>query len=382
MQRIPWHKLDWLNASFLVGMILLCLTAVPIYLWQAGLQPYLIAIFLGFFVATGISITLGYHRLFAHRAFHAHWSVRLLTLLFGAAAFENSALLWVSDHRRHHKHTDEEKDPYNIQEGFFHAHMGWVMLKDAQQKDLKLAADLQKDRMVMWQHNNFLLIAILMGFGLPTLIGLLCGGLSGALGGFLVGGVARIVFVQQMTFFINSLCHYVGRQPYSDRNSARDSGFMALFTFGEGYHNFHHSFQHDYRNGVKPWQFDPTKWSIWVLNRLGLASDLKRVPAERILQQQLVEQQRQMEARLASGALSLSDSVMAQLQKARKGIEESYHHWEKLEKEYRLALERKLEDTCERLHELQAEFHAARENFRQAVKEWRAAQSLALAQFA
>src|SRR6266480_465942 len=94
--------------------------------------------------------------------------------------------------------------------------------------------------------------------------------------------VARIVVLQHCTFLINSACHTIGRQPYSTKCSARDSFFLALFTFGEGYHNYHHEFQYDYRNGVKPWQWDPTKWLIWVLSKLGVTSHLRRVPAEKI----------------------------------------------------------------------------------------------------
>ena len=121
---------------------------------------------------------------------------------------------------------------------------------------------------------------MLVGFGLPTLAGFLWDGWLGALGGFLIGGVARVVVLQHGTFLINSACHTIGRQPYSTRCSARDSFLMALFTFGEGYHNYHHEFQHDYRNGVKPWQWDPTKWLIWILSKLGLTNSLRRVPQE------------------------------------------------------------------------------------------------------
>ena len=120
----------------------------------------------------------------------------------------------------------------------------------------------------------------MISFVLPTLAGLVWDGWVGALGGFLIGGVAKVVVLQHGTFLTNSACHTFGRQPYSTRCSARDSFFMALFTFGEGYHNYHHEFQHDYRNGVKPWQWDPTKWLIWILSKLGLTSGLRRVPQE------------------------------------------------------------------------------------------------------
>jgi stearoyl-CoA desaturase (delta-9 desaturase) len=108
-----------------------------------------------------------------------------------------------------------------------------------------------------------------------------------------------VVAVQHCTFLINSLCHTMGDRPYSSRTSARDSWLMALFTFGEGYHNYHHSFQHDYRNGVKRWQFDPTKWTIWTLERCGLVSDLRRAAPEKVLLAELREARRQAEVRLA-----------------------------------------------------------------------------------
>ena len=98
----------------------------------------------------------------------------------------------------------------------------------------------------------------------------------------MIAGVARIVVLQHCTFLINSACHTIGRQPYSTKCSARDSFFLALFTFGEGYHNYHHEFQYDYRNGVKPWQMDPTKWIIWMLSRLRLVRGLRRASADKI----------------------------------------------------------------------------------------------------
>jgi stearoyl-CoA desaturase (delta-9 desaturase) len=148
--------------------------------------------------------------------------------------------------------------------------------------------------LVALQHRFIHPLMFLVGFGLPTLIGYAWNGPLGALSGFLILGVLRVVCVQHTTFFINSLCHTIGNRPYSSRCSARDSWLMALFTFGEGYHNYHHEFQHDYRNGVKPWQFDPTKWAIWTMSKLGLASKLRTVPEEKILLSQAKERQRKL----------------------------------------------------------------------------------------
>ena len=209
--------------------------------------------------------------------------MRLFTLIFGAGAFENSVLLWACEHRAHHKYVDHEEDPYCISKGFFHAHIGWLMFKLNPLPPFDNVADLQKDPLVLWQHRYIHWIGTLVAFVFPTIIGFVWGGWISALGAFLIAGVARVVVLQHCTFCINSLCHYLGERPYSSKCSARDSWLMAIVTFGEGYHNYHHEFQYDYRNGVKPWQFDPTKWLIWTLSKFGLVSKLRRVSREKIL---------------------------------------------------------------------------------------------------
>ncbi|MGI9114762.1 MAG: acyl-CoA desaturase [Chthoniobacterales bacterium] len=299
--RIPFERVNWETSSFLIGTVVLTLTAVPLYLWHFGIDWFQIALFFALLFATGFSITLGYHRLFSHLAFRARWPIKLFVLIFGSGAFENSVLMWASEHRRHHKHVDHEDDPYDITKGFFHAHIGWLLFKLLPQPPFDNVADLKKDRLIMWQHRYVHFLAVLVSFVFPAALGAWWNGWAGALGAFLLAGVARVVVLQHCTFFINSACHTIGRQPYSTRCSARDSFLMALFTFGEGYHNYHHEFQHDYRNGVKPAQWDPTKWLIWLLSKLRLTSDLRRVPRQTI---ELAEQ------RVASRSASFSPEAV------------------------------------------------------------------------
>ena len=296
--RFPFDRVNWTSSIFLIVTFFTALIGTPIYLIKFGVDPFQIALFAFYSIATGLSITLGYHRLFAHRAFKAKAPVKLGTLIFGACAFEDSALDWASDHRMHHKHVDQEEDPYDISKGFFWAHMGWIFFK-LYPRPLANVGDLKKDELVMWQHRWHRALGFLFGILMPTMIGMMWNGGVGALGGFLLAGVTRVVVVQHCTFFINSLCHTMGRRPYDSRTSARDSFLMAIFTFGEGYHNYHHTFQHDYRNGVKNWQWDPTKWAIWTLEKLGLATELRRVPDEKILLAEMRETQRQAAERLA-----------------------------------------------------------------------------------
>src|SRR3984893_3914254 len=307
--QIPFRRVDWLTSSFLMGTLLLSLTAAPAYIWFFGIDWFQIGLFFVMLFACGFSITLGYHRLYSHLTFQAHWIVRLFTVIFGAAAFENSVLLWTCEHRSHHKHVDHDEDPYCISKGLFHAHIGWLIFKLKPSPPFDNVADLQKDALVRWQHRYIHWIAISVAFVFPTILGFIWGGWVSALGAFLIAGVTRIVVLQHCTFCINSLCHYMGKRPYSSKCSARDSWVMAIVTLGEGYHNFHHEFQYDYRNGVKPWQFDPTKWVIWILSKLGLARKLRRVPEERIILAELAEARRRLAAILAGTGLTEAASA-------------------------------------------------------------------------
>ncbi len=349
-KNIPFQRVNWVTSSFLIGTLFLSLTAVPLYIWKFGLDWFQIALFFVMLAACGFSITLGYHRMFSHLAFQGHWSVKLFTLIFGAGAFENSALMWSCEHRIHHKHVDHDDDPYDISKGLFHAHVGWLMFKLRPPLTYENVSDLKKDKLVMWQHEYVQWIGVFVAFILPAMIGYAWDGWSAALGAFLIAGVLRVVFLQHCTFCINSLCHYIGKRPYSSRCSARDSWITAIFTFGEGYHNYHHEFQHDYRNGVKPWQFDPTKWIIWTLNFVGLAKNLRRVPSEKILLSELAEAQRCFEMKLESPHLT---------DPARAYITQSYERLQKTAAEWAQFKGEQMEITREMLANLSREVRGA-----------------------
>ena len=229
----------------------------------------------------GTAITAGYHRLWAHKTYQAHPALRIWFALWGAMAIQNSIIHWASDHRRHHRHVDDyHKDPYSARRGFWFSHIGWMLRHyDQEHKDLANIDDLRKDPVVVWQHRYYLALVLLMNIGLPFVIGCLYGDIGGCL---LLLGFVRLVLSHHCTFFINSLAHMWGKQPFTDRNTARDNGFLAFLTWGEGYHNFHHIFQSDYRNGVRWWQFDPTKWLIFCCAKMRLAEKLKRTCPFRI----------------------------------------------------------------------------------------------------
>jgi stearoyl-CoA desaturase (delta-9 desaturase) len=223
-------------------------------------------------VLTSLAITAGYHRLFAHRAYRAAAPVRVAFLLLAAAAWQNSALHWVLRHRRHHRDEDGDGDPHAISRGFFHAHVGWIG-RAYPVAFAEFPRDLRAEPLVVWQHRRYWPLAAGMGLALPGAVGLVCGW---GWGGLLWAGLARIVFTQHCSFLVNSWAHRFGRRPHSRATSARDSVVVALLTYGEGYHNFHHAFPHDYRNGARWYHWDPTKWLIRSLAAAGLARDLRR----------------------------------------------------------------------------------------------------------
>jgi stearoyl-CoA desaturase (delta-9 desaturase) len=269
---------DWTNLTFVVTAHLLAVTAI-LYLALVHFSWWTMLLGLIWATFCGLSITGGYHRLFSHAAYKAAAPLRAFYLAFGAASVQNSALAWCADHRTHHAHTDTDEDPYNINRGFWWAHIGWVLFKAPQAKKLELCKDLQRDPLVVFQHRHYVPLALAFGLLLPMGIGAFWGD---AIGAGLVAGFLRLVLQWHATFSINSLTHTVGSQPFGDKTSARDSFWVALVTLGEGYHNFHHRFQIDYRNGVRWYHFDPTKWWVWTCARVRLARNLRRVPKDRI----------------------------------------------------------------------------------------------------
>jgi stearoyl-CoA desaturase (delta-9 desaturase) len=232
------------------------------------------------YVITGLGITVGYHRLSAHRSFDCPNWVKGCLLIAGGWALENSALKWAADHIRHHAQCDQEKDPYNAMRGFWYSHCGWIFFKDPH-ADEKYVSRLRQDPVVLWQHRYYLPI-VLSGLALPFVVGYLyTHSLIGGLGCFLLAGLGRTFFVLNSTFCINSICHLWGRQPHSTEDSSRDSWVVSLVTLGEGYHNYHHAHQRDYRNGPRWYNFDPSKWMIFGMSKVGAAWDLSRVQPER-----------------------------------------------------------------------------------------------------
>jgi stearoyl-CoA desaturase (delta-9 desaturase) len=212
---------------------------------------------------TGLGITAGYHRLWAHKSYNAGLALRIWLAAVGAGAAEGSIRWWSRDHRAHHRYTDTDKDPYSVRKGLLYSHIGWMVMKQNPKRIGRTdITDLNEDAVVVWQHRHYIKSVVFMALFFPAAV-------AGLLWGDWMGGV-------------NSLAHWLGDQPFDDRNSPRDHVVTALVTLGEGYHNFHHEFPSDYRNAIEWHQYDPTKWLIWVCGKLGLASNLKQFRSNEI----------------------------------------------------------------------------------------------------
>jgi len=268
------RPIDYLAIILFSITVAVALIGVPVFGLTYGYTRLDWILFGILYGVTGLGITVGYHRLISHRSFSCPDVVKMAFLIAGGWAFQNSALKWSADHIRHHAKVDQEEDPYNASKGFWHSHVLWLFLKDPYATD-KYAAQFKKDRLVVWQDKYYSSI-LLSGFALPFLAGFIHGGWMGGLGCFLLAGVGRAFLVLNSTFCINSICHMWGDQPNGSDNSSRDSWWISLITFGEGYHNYHHAFPRDYRNGPKWYNFDPSKWLIFGLSSVRLASNLFR----------------------------------------------------------------------------------------------------------
>ena len=263
-----------LNFVLFCAIVAATIIGIPLYGYYYGFSLFDWVLSFVMYIVTGMGITVGYHRLVSHQSFECPNWVKASILVAGGWALQNSALKWGGDHIRHHAKTDQEEDPYNVTKGFWHSHCGWLFYNTPHRTE-KYEIRLRRDPVVMWQHRYYWPIVI-SGLLLPFVLGVWHGGWQGGIGAFLLGGLFRMFMVLNSTFTINSLCHMVGTQPHGTQDSSRDSWLISFVSFGEGYHNFHHTYARDFRNGPKWYNFDPSKWIIFTLWMLGLAHNLRR----------------------------------------------------------------------------------------------------------
>jgi stearoyl-CoA desaturase (delta-9 desaturase) len=247
-----------------------------------------------------IGVTVGFHRLLAHRSFSAVTPVRLALAVAGAMAAQGQPIVWVSHHRRHHRFADKEGDPHSPHlpgradagdawKGLWHAHMGWLLEDGLSSEPMRYCPDLVREKGMRWISEHMLLVVI-AGILLPGVLGLaISGSVTGALTGLLWGGLIRILFVNQITYAVNSVGHYFGRRRFATADRSHNVAWLAMLSFGEGWHNNHHAFPRSAVMGLRWWELDMGAWLIRALEWTGLASKVTRVNPD-----QLVRKDRQV----------------------------------------------------------------------------------------
>ncbi len=246
------------------------------------------------YLLTGVGITVGYHRLFTHRAFQTKQWVRWTFAILGSMAVEGPVLAWVADHRKHHQFSDVEGDPHSPHVGggngfaaaaknLFHAHVGWLFVHEGRADISKYVPDLIAER-GMKTINRLFLVWLVVGLVVPAGLGYaISGSWQGALTGLLWGGAIRIFLLHHVTFSINSICHFWGRRRFRSTDESRNVWILSLISFGESWHNNHHAFPSSAFHGLAKAEaaLDPGGWVITGLEKLGLAWKVVRIPRER-----------------------------------------------------------------------------------------------------
>lgn len=248
--------------------------------WNREVNGIDLFLCLGLYLATGLGICVGFHRLLTHRSFVTPAPIRFLFLALGSMAVEGSAVYWASTHLEHHAKSDREGDPHSPREGLFHAHVGW-MLGAFNASPEVYARHLAADRLVQFMSRTFFGWVVL-SLVLPGLLdGWVSRGMAGGFGtgfwhGLLWGGLVRICLTHHITWSVNSICHTFGQRPFdATRDESRNNFLVGVIGLGEGWHNNHHAFPSAAYHGFEWWQIDLSGYVIRLLKYLGLATKVQ-----------------------------------------------------------------------------------------------------------
>ena len=287
----PSSRLDRFLVGLFVAVPLLALLAAIPLAWGWGLGWHDIVIAFVFYVITGMGITMGFHRHFTHSSFKAARPLRVSLAIAGSLAIEGPVLVWVADHRRHHKYSDKEGDPHSpwrfgndwkaLTKGFLYAHMGW-MFNPNRTSQQKFCPDLLADPPIRRVSSTFPLW-VAVSLLAPALIGGLWSmSLAGALTAFFWASLVRICLLHHVTWSINSVCHTFGNEDFDVRDKSRNVAWLAIPSFGESWHNLHHSDPTCARHGALEGQIDISARAIWIAEKLGWAWDVRWPDEERL----------------------------------------------------------------------------------------------------
>jgi stearoyl-CoA desaturase (delta-9 desaturase) len=348
---------------------------------------------LGYYV-TNISVGIGFHRLWSHNAYKTKPWVEFILMLLTAGTLQGPVLVWASDHRKHHAFTDTDQDPHTPSKyknkwlGFLWSHVGWMILSEARYDiDRVTVAKLGRKKVLLWQLKHYWGLATFMNIIPPMILGyLMIGGTQGLFAGFVFIALGRAI-QQQMTFCVNSLCHIIGTRKYT-KGTARDIWWLFFLLLGENWHNFHHAFAQDYRNGIKWYHADVHKWIICLMEKMGLAWDLVRTSEERVahkvqeakfdLAQAIEAKLQKIEERATALAQIACQRLKAMEESAKSSAENFNEKLKQLEENATLLLERARGDLRESLNNFNGkEYKRAKKFVKQAKSKLAELESIA-----
>ncbi len=263
--------------------------AAVVMLWDKWVDGTDLAILGVMYLLTAIGVTVGFHRLLTHRAFQTYpWLERVFAVL-GSLSVQGSVMDWVADHRKHHAHTDVDGDPHSPHvghgsgwRGLWHAHVGWLLETQGQADWKRYAPELYEDPAMRRIGRRFPLL-VLLSLLVPTVAGFVLHGftLSGALRGYVWGGLVRIFFVHHVTWSVNSVCHFFGTRRFEIEDHSTNVGWLAVLSLGESWHHNHHAFPRSAYHGLRWWEVDLSGLLISAMARVGLAWNVVRIAPER-----------------------------------------------------------------------------------------------------
>jgi stearoyl-CoA desaturase (Delta-9 desaturase) len=322
---------------FIVAYHVALLAGLPVYFAHESPSGALLGAALLLLFSTQLAITTLYHRLYAHRTYALNPVVEAVLLFFATMALQGSALRWAFEHRLHHGYVDTDRDPYSIKKGFWYAHVLWLF-EPSRPIESRRVRDLEKNPLVRLQHAWYGPLALATNLLAVGLVGWAARDLLGA---FVLAGWVRLLVSHHFTWFINSLAHTWGERTYSREHSAVDNHVLALLTVGEGYHNYHHTFPTDFRNGVRWFHYDPSKWLIYTLSKLGLARDLRRFGPDVIRKRLIARDRLLLLEALASQGRAEPDELARRIDHLASMLQDKLARWRLLRDDLRrLRLER------------------------------------------
>jgi len=292
-----------LQRSFNIGGVILPFAAfaaaVPL-LWNSFIGWSDVAIFAVIYFATAFGVTIGFHRLFTHRAFETYRPIKYLFAVLGSMSVQGPVIGWVADHRKHHAFTDEEGDPHSPHvahggglignlKGLYHAHVGWLFEKHGMADAKRFAPELLEDKGMRFINRHFIWI-VALSLAIPFALGFaVTGALAGALTALFWAGFVRIFLVHHVTWSINSICHFFGRRRFDLEDQSTNVAWLAIPSLGEAWHHNHHAFPRSATHGLHWWEIDLSGLVIKAMDKLGLAWNVVLITPER-------QQQRMTEA--------------------------------------------------------------------------------------